>query len=130
MKQISVQSDGGRRWHGGALYNRNAGRRTNPSSDFYTQRCDAGTVCVGHAGRVQGAAVAWVFSTKGCSNTWVADPSHGAKARQIKSRRLANYGHHGAGGVGLCAASQGISSVREASLRAATRQSRSIAKHT
>jgi hypothetical protein len=31
----------------------------------------------------KGAAVAWVFSTKGCSNIWVADPSHGAKARQI-----------------------------------------------
>ena len=30
-----------------------------------------------------GAAVAWVFNTKGCSNIWVADPSHGAKARQI-----------------------------------------------
>jgi dipeptidyl aminopeptidase/acylaminoacyl peptidase len=29
-----------------------------------------------------GAAVAWVFSAKGCSNIWVADP-HGAKARQI-----------------------------------------------
>src|SRR5579859_3201489 len=31
----------------------------------------------------KGAAVAWVFSTKGCSNIWVADPSHGVKARQI-----------------------------------------------
>src|SRR6185437_15616776 len=31
----------------------------------------------------KGAAVAWVFSVKGCSNIWVADPSHGAKARQI-----------------------------------------------
>ena len=30
-----------------------------------------------------GAAVAWVFNAKGCSNIWVADPSHGAKARQI-----------------------------------------------
>src|SRR3979490_2645865 len=30
-----------------------------------------------------GAAVAWVFNVKGCSNIWVADPSHGAKARQI-----------------------------------------------
>jgi len=30
-----------------------------------------------------GAAVAWVFDAKGCSNIWVADPSHGAKARQI-----------------------------------------------
>ena len=30
-----------------------------------------------------GAAVAWVFNAKGCSNVWVADPSHGAKARQI-----------------------------------------------
>src|SRR5262249_17683479 len=30
-----------------------------------------------------GAAVAWVFNTKGCSNIWVADSSHGAKARQI-----------------------------------------------
>jgi len=30
-----------------------------------------------------GAAVAWVFNSKGCSNIWVADPSHGAKARQI-----------------------------------------------
>jgi dipeptidyl aminopeptidase/acylaminoacyl peptidase len=29
-----------------------------------------------------GAAVAWVFNAKGCSNIWVADP-HGAKARQI-----------------------------------------------
>src|SRR5437667_11395361 len=33
----------------------------------------------------KGAAVAWVFNTKGCSNIWVADPSHGAKARQIHS---------------------------------------------
>lgn len=32
-----------------------------------------------------GAAVAWVFNAKGCSNIWVADPSHGAKARQITS---------------------------------------------
>jgi len=31
----------------------------------------------------KGAAVAWVFNAKGCSNIWVADPSHGAKARQI-----------------------------------------------
>src|SRR5690348_14610375 len=31
----------------------------------------------------KGGAVAWVFSAKGCSNIWVADPSHGAKARQI-----------------------------------------------
>src|SRR5579859_7058187 len=30
-----------------------------------------------------GAAVAWVFNAKGCHNIWVADPSHGAKARQI-----------------------------------------------
>ena len=30
-----------------------------------------------------GAAVAWVFNAKGCSNIWVADPSHGANARQI-----------------------------------------------
>src|SRR6266700_8119964 len=30
-----------------------------------------------------GAAVAWVFNAKGCSNIWVADPPHGAKARQI-----------------------------------------------
>jgi Tol biopolymer transport system component len=30
-----------------------------------------------------GAAVAWVFNAKGYSNIWVADPSHGAKARQI-----------------------------------------------
>jgi dipeptidyl aminopeptidase/acylaminoacyl peptidase len=30
-----------------------------------------------------GSAVAWVFDTKGCRNIWVADPSHGAKARQI-----------------------------------------------
>ncbi len=30
-----------------------------------------------------GAAVAWVFNAKGCSNIWIADPSHGAKARQI-----------------------------------------------
>jgi dipeptidyl aminopeptidase/acylaminoacyl peptidase len=30
-----------------------------------------------------GAAVAWVFNAKGCSNIWVADPSHSAKARQI-----------------------------------------------
>src|SRR4029077_6907149 len=30
-----------------------------------------------------GSAVAWVFNAKGCSNIWVADPSHGAKARQI-----------------------------------------------
>ncbi len=31
----------------------------------------------------RGSAVAWVFSAKGCSNVWVADPSQGAKARQI-----------------------------------------------
>ena len=30
-----------------------------------------------------GAAVAWVFNARGCHNIWVADPSHGAKARQI-----------------------------------------------
>ena len=30
-----------------------------------------------------GAAVAWVFDAKGCRNIWVADPSHGAKVRQI-----------------------------------------------
>jgi hypothetical protein len=30
-----------------------------------------------------GTAVAWVFNAKGCSNIWVADPTHGAKARQI-----------------------------------------------
>jgi hypothetical protein len=30
-----------------------------------------------------GSAVAWVFDVKGCRNIWVADPSHGAKARQI-----------------------------------------------
>src|SRR5947209_19179958 len=30
-----------------------------------------------------GAAVAWVFDANGCRNIWVADPSHGAKARQI-----------------------------------------------
>jgi hypothetical protein len=30
-----------------------------------------------------GAAVAWVFDAQGCRNIWVADPSHGAKARQI-----------------------------------------------
>jgi hypothetical protein len=29
------------------------------------------------------AAVAWVFDAKGCRNIWVADSSHGAKARQI-----------------------------------------------
>jgi hypothetical protein len=28
-----------------------------------------------------GAAVAWVFDAQGCRNIWVADPSHGAKAR-------------------------------------------------
>jgi formylglycine-generating enzyme required for sulfatase activity/Tol biopolymer transport system component/poly(3-hydroxybutyrate) depolymerase len=32
-----------------------------------------------------GTAVAWVFNAKGCSNIWVADPSHAAKARQITS---------------------------------------------
>ena len=31
----------------------------------------------------RGTAVAWVFNAKGCSNVWVADPSHGTKARQI-----------------------------------------------
>src|SRR5689334_21528002 len=31
----------------------------------------------------RGAAVAWVFNAKGCSNIWVADPSYRAKARQI-----------------------------------------------
>src|SRR5689334_6904524 len=30
-----------------------------------------------------GTAVACVFNAKGCSNIWVADPSHGAKARPI-----------------------------------------------
>jgi dipeptidyl aminopeptidase/acylaminoacyl peptidase len=30
-----------------------------------------------------GSAVAWVFDAKGCRNIWVADPPHGAKARQI-----------------------------------------------
>jgi dipeptidyl aminopeptidase/acylaminoacyl peptidase len=30
-----------------------------------------------------GSAVAWVFDSKGCRNIWIADPSHGAKARQI-----------------------------------------------
>jgi hypothetical protein len=30
-----------------------------------------------------GTAVAWVFNAKGCSNTWLADPSHGAKARRF-----------------------------------------------
>ena len=30
-----------------------------------------------------GSAVAWVFDAKGCRNIWIADPSHGAKARQI-----------------------------------------------
>jgi dipeptidyl aminopeptidase/acylaminoacyl peptidase len=30
-----------------------------------------------------GTTVAWVFDAKGCSNIWVADPSHGAKAHQI-----------------------------------------------
>jgi len=30
-----------------------------------------------------GSAVAWVFDVMGCRNIWVADPSHGAKARQI-----------------------------------------------
>jgi dipeptidyl aminopeptidase/acylaminoacyl peptidase len=30
-----------------------------------------------------GATVAWVFDAKGCRNILVADPSHGAKARQI-----------------------------------------------
>jgi hypothetical protein len=37
------------------------------------------------------------------------------------SRRLASYGHHGAGGVGRCAAAYGISAVREASLRMPSR---------
>ena len=32
-----------------------------------------------------GGAVAWVFDAKGCSNIWVADTSHGVKARQITS---------------------------------------------
>jgi dipeptidyl aminopeptidase/acylaminoacyl peptidase len=31
----------------------------------------------------KGAAVAWVLNAKGCNNIWVADLSHGAKARQI-----------------------------------------------
>lgn len=30
-----------------------------------------------------GTGVAWVFNAKGCSNIWIADPSHVAKARQI-----------------------------------------------
>lgn len=33
----------------------------------------------------KGAAVAWVFNVKGCSNIWLADPSRGMKARQITS---------------------------------------------
>lgn len=31
----------------------------------------------------KGGAVAWVSDTRGCSNIWIADPSHGAKAHQI-----------------------------------------------
>src|SRR5439155_25767361 len=38
-----------------------------------------------------------------------------------ESRRMASYGHHGAGRVGHCAAAQGISAVKEARLRAASR---------
>src|SRR5205823_14595917 len=34
-----------------------------------------------------GAAVAWVFDAKGCRNIWVADPSHGAKARHGRDRK-------------------------------------------
>jgi Tol biopolymer transport system component len=30
-----------------------------------------------------GSAVAWIFDAKGCRNIWIADPSRGAKARQI-----------------------------------------------
>ena len=30
-----------------------------------------------------GSAVAWVFDAKGCRNIWVADLSHGAKARSV-----------------------------------------------
>jgi hypothetical protein len=37
-----------------------------------------------------------------------------------RSRRLASYEHHGAGGVGHCAAAQGISAVMEVSPRAAS----------
>src|SRR5207248_3649840 len=50
-----------------------------------------------------------------------------------------SYGHHGAGRVGHCAAAQGISAVREASLRVASRHgpaardlcltNRQLAKH-
>lgn len=35
-----------------------------------------------------GAAVAWVFNAKGCSNVWAADPSHGVKrARSHRTQR-------------------------------------------
>src|SRR5262249_17336744 len=41
---------------------------------------------------------------------------HQQHSSDQRSRRLASYGHHGAGRVGHCAAAQGISTVREARL--------------
>ena len=46
---------------------------------------------------------------------------HQQHSSDQRSRRLASHGHHGAGRVGPCAAAPGISAVREASLRAASR---------
>src|SRR5580700_6241550 len=42
---------------------------------------------------------------------------HQQHSSDQRSRRLASYGHHVAGRVGHCAAAQGISAVREASLK-------------
>lgn len=59
-----------------------AGARTHPAAyalDDVTQAPFAWDMRAAPTG----AAVAWVFNAKGCSNVWVADPSHGAKARQI-----------------------------------------------
>ena len=51
---VAASGDGDPRRLGRARDDRNAGRRTNPSCGLYTQRCDAGAVCVGHAGRALG----------------------------------------------------------------------------
>src|SRR6476620_2389245 len=46
---------------------------------------------------------------------------HQQHSSDQRSRRMASYGDHGAGRVGLCAFAQGISAITEASLRAAGR---------
>src|SRR6476660_8618818 len=46
---------------------------------------------------------------------------HQQHSSDQRSRWLASHGHHGAGRVGHCAAAQAISTVTEATLRAASR---------